>query len=98
MFAERDNRQVAHLSSWSDYFPMVHQRHPVVEATLVAQLSGDPETRFFSAAREAKHEPAVAGFESPSWQAIACGVRPARREPEDPEPGTVRRGWQRAAA
>ena len=70
----------------------------VVAATLVAQLSGNPETRFLSAAREAKFELAVAGFESPSWQAIACGVRPARREPEDHEPGTVRRGWQHAAA
>ena len=46
--------------------------------------------------REAKHELAIAGFESPSWH-IACGGRP-RREPEDHEPGTVRRGWQHEAA
>ena len=72
---------------------MVHQRYPVVAATLVAQLSGNPETRFLSAAREGKHELAVTGFESPSWQAIACGARPARREPEDHEPG----GWQYVA-
>ena len=70
----------------------------MVAATLVAQLSGNPETRYLSAVREAKHELAFAGFESPSWQAIACGARPARREPEDHEAGTVRRGWQHVAA
>ena len=71
-------RQAAYWSSWADCLPMVHQRHPGVAATLVAQLSGNPETRFLSAAREAKHELAVAGFESPSWKAIARGARPAR--------------------
>ena len=91
-------RQAAYWSSWADCLPMVHLGHPVVAATLVAQLSGNLETRFLSAVREAKHELAVAGFESPSWQAIACGARPARREPEDHEPGTVRRGWQHVAA
>ena len=84
--------------AWADCLPMVHQRHPLVAATMVAQLSGNPETRHLSAVREAKHELAVAGFESPSWQAIVCGARPARREPEDHEPGTVRRGWQHVAA
>ena len=91
-------RQAAYWSSWADCLPMVHHRHPMVAATLVAQLSGNPETRCLSAVREAKHELAIAGFESPSWQAIACGARPARREPEDHEPGTVRRGWQHEAA
>ena len=90
-------RQAAYWSSWADCFPKVHQRHPVA-ATLVAQLSRNPETRCLSAVREAKHELTLAGFESPSWQAIACGARPARREPEDHEPETVRRGWQHMAA
>ena len=58
-------------------------------ATLVAHSSGVPETRFLSASSEAKHELAVAGFESPSGQAIACGARAIRREPEEHEPGTV---------
>ena len=48
--------------------------------------------------REAKDVLAEAGFESPSWQALVCGARPGRREPEEYEPGTVRRGWQHAAA
>ena len=30
-------------------YPMVHQKHPGVAATLVAQLSGNPETRSLSA-------------------------------------------------
>ena len=61
-------------------------------------MSGNRQTRYLSAVREAKHEVAVAGFESPSWQAIACGARPARRESEDHEPGTVRPAWQHVAA
>ena len=30
------------------------------------------------------------GFERPSWEAVAAGVRPPLRDPEDFEPGTVR--------
>ena len=98
-FAERNTSSTScELVQLADCLPMVHQRHPVVAATLVAQLSGNPETRYLSGVREAKHELAVAVFEPPSWQAIACGARPARREPEDHEPGTVRRGWQHVAA
>ena len=52
----------------------------MVAATLVAQLSGNPETRCLSAVREAKHELAIAGFESSSWQAIACGARPGENQ------------------
>ena len=68
MFAERDNRQVAHLSSCSDYFPMVHQRHPVVEATLGAQLSGNHEKRF---SRQR-------GKQSTSWQLQGLNLRRGR--------------------
>ena len=70
----------------------------LVAATMVAQLSGNFETRHLSAVRVAEHELAVASFESPSWQVIVCGARPTRREREDHEPGTVRRGWQHVVA
>ena len=33
-------RQAAYWSSWADCLPMAHQKHPVVAATLVVQLSG----------------------------------------------------------
>ena len=51
-------RQAAQWPSWGDCLP-VHQRHPLVAATLVAQLSGVPETR--SSRQRAKHE--LAGSE-----------------------------------
>ena len=38
------------------------------------------------------------GFEPPSWQAAALGVRPLPREPDDIEPGCVRQGWQHEAS
>ena len=38
------------------------------------------------------------GFEPPLWRALADGVRPDSREPEDYEPGVSRQGWQHEAA
>ena len=34
----------------------------------------------------------------PSWQAAAMGARPAPREPDEFEPGSVRQGWQHEAS
>ena len=39
-----------------------------------------------------------AGFEAPTWHALARGARPGPREPEEIEPGAVRRGWQHNAS
>ena len=83
-------RQAAYWSSWADCLPMVHQRHPSVAANLVAQLRGGIQGRFFRAAAEAVHTLEVAGFEAPTWEALAMGARPSPREPEDHEPGGVR--------
>ena len=38
------------------------------------------------------------GFEPPSWQEAADGARPPLRDPEEFEPGTVRKGWQHEAS
>ena len=65
---------------------------------LVDQLEGHPETPFLRSAAEARKDLiGVMGFEPPSWQAVSDGARPPFREPEDVEPGTVRRGWQHEA-
>ena len=34
----------------------------------------------------------------PSWEALATGARPAIREPDEFEPGGLRKGWQHEAA
>ena len=38
------------------------------------------------------------GFEVPSWQDVAGGLRPPDRDPEDHEPGGSRKGWQHEAS
>ena len=91
-------REAASWSSWADCLPMVHQRHPSVAANLVVQLRGGAQGPFFRAAAEAVQYLEASGFEAPTWKVLACGVRPVPREPEDLEPGVVRRGWQHAAA
>ena len=70
---------------------MVLQRHPRIAVLFVANLSGQPHTPFFRAA-EATFHLARAGFEAPTWDALARGARPVPREPEEIEPGAFRRG------
>ena len=91
-------RQAAYWSSWADCLPMVQQRHPDVAERLVTQLSSHPWSSCLQAAAEAKSDLTASGFEAPFWHALAQGARQPRREPEENEPGIVRRGWQHAAA
>ena len=85
------------LVSGADCLPMVHHRHPMVAATLVAQLSGNPETRYLSAVREANMSWQLQGSNHRRGRPVLV-ARPARREAEDHEAGTVRRGRQHEAA
>ena len=90
--------EAAYWASWADCLPMIQQRHPRIAALFVAQLSGQPHTTFLRAASEAPIHLARAGFVAPTWDALALDARPPPREPEDVEPGGVRRGWQHSAA
>ena len=90
--------EAAGWASWADCLPMIQQRHPRIVALFVAQLSGQPHTTFFRAASEAPIHLARAGFVAPTWDALALDARPPPREPENVEPGGVRRGWQHSAA
>ena len=66
-----------------------------LEEILQNPLQGHPETPFLRAAAEARRElMGVMGFEPPSWQAMSERARLPLMEPEDAEPGTVRRRWQ----
>ena len=40
----------------------------------------------------------IEGFEVPSWEALADGLRPPSQEPEDTDPGGFKHGWQHEAA
>ena len=51
-----------------------------------------------SASRAAAAFDGTDGFEVPSWSALAAGLRPLPRNPEDHEPGCPRQGWQHEAA
>ena len=77
---------------------MIQQRHPRIAALFVAQLCGQPHTTFLRAASEAPIHLVRAGFVAPTWDVLALDARPPPREPEDVEPGGVRRGWQHSAA
>ena len=89
----------AFWASWSDCIAMVRARHPDVVALIIRamrHLTGPPT--LVSAQTVAHQLVGVEGFEPPSWDALANGQRPPRREPEEFEPGGCRHGWQHEAA
>ena len=87
----------AYWASWTDCLPMVHARPHVAERFTV-QLEGSETPFLGAAAASARALSGTMGFEPPSWRALADGVRPDSREPEDYEPGESRPGWQHEAA
>ena len=93
-------RHSAFWASWADSLSMIKARHPVVAERIIGSLNNarpaGPCIR--SAALAAFQLMGVEGFEVPSWEALADGLRPPSREPEDTEPGGFRHGWQHEAA
>ena len=86
-------------ASWADCLPMVFSRHRDVAIRFVVNLEGAPDTPSLGAAASAMWPlTGTMGFEPPSWRALAEGARPENVEPEDLDPGSVRRGWQHEAA
>ena len=83
----------AYWASWADCVPMIRQRHSRVAERLVAELGGEPVTPLLKAASQCGVQfTGRMRFDPPSWEALARGARPLAREPEDREPGTIRRG------
>ena len=74
-------------------------KHPDVAALIIRAMrdTRDPPT-LVSALPVAHPLVGVEGFVPPSWDALANGQRPPRREPEEFEPGGCRHGWQHEAA
>ena len=90
--------KAAYWASWADCLAMISERHPEVAQLMVEELEGAPRTSCLEAAASAARElTGVCDFDLPTWHALAQGVRPASREPEDFEPGCCRDGWQHEA-
>ena len=91
--------QAAYWVSWADILPMIQRRHSAVADLVVYHLEGAPRTPCLeSASRAAAAFDGTDWFEVPSWSALAAGLRPLPRNPEDHEPGCPRQGWQHEAA
>ena len=82
------NRESAHWASWADCLRMVHDRHPDVAETMIAQLEVGTVTCFEGVQRCCRLVE-DAGLEVPSWRELA--ETPAARV-EDPEPGQPKYG------
>ena len=87
------NRESAHWASWAVCLRMVHDRHPDVAETMIAQLEVGTVT-CFEGVQRCRRLVEDAGLEVPSWRELA--ETPAARV-EDPEPGKPKYGWQQKA-
>ena len=78
---------------------MIKQRHPEVSHRIIGELEGNPTTPNLRALADTTRTlTGVHGFEPPGWRALAEGLRPQTRDPEEHEPGIVSGGWQHEAA
>ena len=89
----------AFWASWADCLSMVRERHPEIATTILRRM-GDPMAppTLVAARTVAGQLVGVAGFDPPSWEALADGQRPPLRDPDDSEPGDFRHGWQHEAS
>ena len=77
---------------------MIRQRHPEVALEMVRQLNGvDACPSLHAASGAARELTGVDGFEPPTWDALANGLRPPTHDADEFEPG-AKRGWQHEAA
>ena len=66
---------------------MIRDSTPVVATTIVNALENDTASPCLGAASWAAQDlDGVEEFEVPQWRALAAGLRPPPREPEDFEP------------
>ena len=83
----------AYWASWTDCLAMLRARHPDVAALCVRQMQnprGPPS--LVSAQMAAGQLSGVAGFQVPSWEDLAHGLRPPELEPDEFEPGGAEEG------
>ena len=73
------------------------QKRPRIADEMVYQLEGMTQSPSLTAAKSAAAE-LDQFFDVPQWSALATGLRPPPRKPEQQEPGAPRQGWQHEAA
>ena len=66
-------RSAAYWSSWADGLHMIRRRHALV-ADLIWELSSDPAHHLEGVVR-ARNRLEDVGFNAPSWETLAVGVR-----------------------
>ena len=89
----------AQWASWADALEMIRKRHPGVAAEMITALDQGHSSPSIITVRDSKEWLEAAGFEMPSWEALAQGARPNRPNPEEDIVDTVaNQGWQRPAS
>ena len=80
-------RTAAYWASCGDCLSMIRAHHPAVVTQMIAHLQNPGQSPCLDAGAEAgRGLLGVSGFVPPSWEALANGVRPPPRQPEDFEP------------
>ena len=87
-------------ASWGDCLGMIRQRHPECGCSACSSVWKGVPTHQVWRPPPVQQGPlrVVQGFEPPSSEALAHGVRPAPRQPDEFEPGCERSGWQHEVA
>ena len=88
----RRTSQAAYWASWADCST------PSQDCCLVCGPFEWTTTPHSSEQRRRPHFTLRVQVSRPTWDALARGARPGPREPEEIEPGAVRRGWQHNAS
>jgi hypothetical protein len=84
----------AHWAAWADALPFICERFPDLGARILEELDAvDTMVPALRAARGCAARLAAAGFDVPTWAALAAGLRPQTPE-ESVEPGAWLHGWQ----
>ena len=91
-------RDAAHRGSWADCLEMIKVRHPNV-ATKVVRGFSQALSQCCKAVRDAVSRLQAVGLKTPSWEALAAGLRPEevrRVRQRDRDPTEPRHGWQKS--
>ena len=87
-------RSAAYWSSWADGLHMIRRRHALVTDLIIRELSSDQPAHHLEGVVRARNRLEDVGFNVPSGEALADGVRPEVNSLDDAGPGIPQHGWQ----
>ena len=73
---------------------MIRRRHALVADLIIRELSSDQPAHHLEGVVRARNRLEDVGFNAPSWEALADGVRPEVNSLDDAGPGMPQDGWQ----